>query len=136
MLRRRRRSIRSYSPQSFTASKLRDAAKVESEAGGRPSLIVIEGLDCEAIERDEFDDIKALAVELAAEVWVSAASAEESPGEIPAWLDRFGSAASVVLALAPNGDSVALRALKDHDNPDLEALHVALDPATLLLVRK
>lgn len=132
----RRRSIRAYASQNFTASKLRDAAKVESEAGGRPSLIVIEGLDCETLERDEFDDIKALAVELAAEVWVSAASVEESPQAIPAWIDRFGSAASVVLALAPNGDSVALRALKDHDNPDLEALHVALDPATLLLVRK
>jgi len=30
---------------------------------------------------------------------------------------------------------VALRALKDHDNPDLTALHVALDPRTLLLIR-
>ena len=42
---------------------------------------------------------------------------------------------SVILALVPAGESVALRALKDHDNPDLEALHVALDPTTLLLVR-
>jgi hypothetical protein len=30
---------------------------------------------------------------------------------------------------------VALRALKDHDNPDLSDLHVALDPNTLLLKR-
>jgi len=30
---------------------------------------------------------------------------------------------------------VELRALKDHDNDDLSALHVALDPRTLLLVR-
>ena len=28
-----------------------------------------------------------------------------------------------------------LRALKDHDNPDVTALHVALDPKSLLLVR-
>ena len=28
-----------------------------------------------------------------------------------------------------------LRALKDHDNPDLTDLHVAIDPKTLLLTR-
>ena len=42
---------------------------------------------------------------------------------------------SVVLALEPGDGTVVLRALKDHDNPDLSALHVALDPRTLLLVR-
>jgi hypothetical protein len=42
---------------------------------------------------------------------------------------------SVVLALEPGGDTVVLRALKDHDNPDLTNLHVALDPKTLLLTR-
>jgi len=42
----------------------------------------------------------------------------------------------VVLALEPGVESVALCALKDHDNPDVSALHVALDPRTLLLIRK
>jgi len=41
----------------------------------------------------------------------------------------------VILALEPGEEAVALRALKDHDNPDLTALHVALDPRTLLLIR-
>ena len=41
---------------------------------------------------------------------------------------------------APGADlpvegEVQLRALKDHDNPDLSELHVALDSRTLLLVR-
>jgi hypothetical protein len=41
-----------------------------------------------------------------------------------------------VLALEPaRGGNLALRALKDHDNEDLSALHVALDPQSLLLVR-
>jgi len=131
----RLRSIRVYPPQYFSASKLRDAVKLEGETEGWPSLIVLEGLDCETLDREELDDFKALAGEFAAEVWISAASPEEAPGEIPRWIDRFGEAVSVVLALAPTGESIALRALKDHDNPDLEALHVALDPTTLLLVR-
>ena len=45
--------------------------------------------------------------------------------------DLFG----VILALEPGTTTVALRALKDHGNPDVAALHVALDPRTLLLVR-
>ena len=42
---------------------------------------------------------------------------------------------SVVLALEPKGDEVTLRALKDHENEDLQNLRVSLDPNTLLLVR-
>jgi hypothetical protein len=41
----------------------------------------------------------------------------------------------VILALEPDHDGVALRALKDHENPDASALRVALDPRTLLLKR-
>ena len=37
--------------------------------------------------------------------------------------------------LEPGDEEVQLRALKDHDNPDLSELHVALDSRTLLLVR-
>ena len=33
------------------------------------------------------------------------------------------------------GDEVTLRAIKDHENEDLQDLHVGLDPRTLLLVR-
>ena len=42
---------------------------------------------------------------------------------------------ALILALEPDTDSVALRALKDHENPDTTALRVALDPRTLLLKR-
>jgi hypothetical protein len=131
----RLRSIRVYPPNTLTASKLRDAVKLEVETGAKPSLIVVEGLDCASLAREELADVKALAGELAAEVWISESSREEAPREIPAYLRRLDSLVSVVLALEPAERTVALRALKDHDNPDLENLHVALDPHTLLLVR-
>ncbi len=41
----------------------------------------------------------------------------------------------MILVLEPGSESVKLRALKDHDNPDVTNLHVALDPKTLLLTR-
>ena len=131
----RRRSIRVYPQNALSASKLRDAVKLEAEAGARPSLLVLEGLNCESLPEDDMRDIKALAEELAAEVWVEAHTSEEGPGEVPASIARFGDLVSVVLTLEPGDDAVALRALKDHDNPDVEALHVALDPRSLLLVR-
>lgn len=130
-----RRSIRVYPPNAMTASKLRDAVKLEVDAGSHPSLIVLEGLDCETVQREEIEELRDLAAELPAEVWISAPLKEEGPAEPPEWLARLESAVSVVLTLEPHRDTVALRAIKDHDNQDLTQLHVALDPRTLLLVR-
>jgi len=131
----RRRSIRVYPQGSFTASKLRDAVKLEIEAGGQPSLLILEGVDVAKMLEEEMRDLVALAAELAAEVWLEAQASEERPGKLPSEVARFGDLVSVVLTLEPGETAVALRALKDHDNPDFEALHVALDPKTLLLVR-
>ena len=129
------RSIRVYPRDVLTVAKLREAVKVESDAAGPPSLIVIEGVQFETSSRQEFVDLKALAQELAAEVWLSVSSQEERIPELPPAVENIDDLVSVILALEPGNDAVALRALKDHDNPDLSELHVALDPRTLLLTR-
>jgi hypothetical protein len=54
---------------------------------------------------------------------------------IPESIARLDDLVSVIVALEPSEDAVALRALKDHENPDASDLHVALDPRTLLLKR-
>jgi hypothetical protein len=134
----RRRSIRAYPPTDFTTAKLREAVKLESDAGRKPTLILLEGLDLEGIERDDLLDMRALAQELAGEVWFSVPAEGEQVDGLPEAVRRFREYLGVILALEPaaDGESVALRALKDHDNPDLSALHVALDPHTLLLTRQ
>jgi hypothetical protein len=131
----RHRSIRVYPPNGLTAAKLRDAVKLESEAGNRPSLIVLEGLDMATLAQSDVQDLKALERELEAEVWLESSTEEQQDIRVPAPIDAFGDLVSVVLALEPGERSVQLRALKDHDNPDVSDLHVALDPRTLLLVR-
>lgn len=131
----RRRSIRVYPRGGLSASKLRDAVKLEVEAGAKPSLLILEGLELDGWPEDELRDLVGLARELAAEVWLEAPSSEEGPATVPSAVARYGELVSVILALEPGDGTVALRALKDRDNPDLEALHVALDPKTLLLVR-
>jgi hypothetical protein len=131
----RRRSIRVYTAPSFSAEKLREAVKLEIEAGQKPSLVIIEGEDFDSAQREDFEDFKALAEELAAEIWLSAQCKEEQTVTIPESIARLEDLVSVIVGLEPGEDAVALRALKDHDNPDIADLHVALDPRTLLLKR-
>jgi len=132
----RRRDIRVYPDNTFTAAKLREAVKLEIEAGQKPTLVIIEGEDFDSAERQDFEDFKSLAEELAAEFWLSAQCRNETGVVVPESIVRLDDLVSVIVALEPAGDgAVALRALKDHDNPDLSELHVALDPNTLLLKR-
>jgi hypothetical protein len=131
----RNRSIRVYPKNALTPAKLREAVKVESETSGQPSMLLIEGLDFETTSRQDLADFKALAGELAAEVWMSVSYSKEQIVQLPASVERVEDMVSVALALEPGDDAVLLRALKDHDNPDLTELHVALDPKTLLLTR-
>jgi hypothetical protein len=132
------RSIRAYPPTAFTASKLREAVKVDSEAGTRPTLLVLEGVDLDTLPREDLLDLQALAQELAAEMWLSVSLAGERAQGLPEEVGRIEDILSVILALEPaqaGQDAIVLRALKDHGNPDVSDLHVALDPKTLLLIR-
>lgn len=131
----RRRSIRVYPPDSLTTAKLRDAVKLESQADASPSLIVLEGLELASLARSDVEDLKALAAELPAEIWLESTTSEERDIRVPDAVASLGDLVSVILALEPTNGEVQLRALKDHDNPDVSDLHVALDPRTLLLVR-
>jgi len=131
----RHRSIRVYPPNELTTAKLRDAVKLETEMDNKPSLIVLEGMDLSTLAQSDVQDLKALAKELDAEVWLESSTEEQQDIEVPAAVAAFGDLISVILALEPGERTVKLRALKDHDNPNLADLHVALDPRTLLLVR-
>lgn len=131
----RNRSIRVYPPNSLSAARLRDAVKLEREAGGSPSLLVLEGVDLAAFGRADVEDLRALAQELDAEVWLESASSDERVVRIPPQVAAVQDLLAVILALEPTDDSVRLRALKDHDSKNLSDLHVALDPKSLLLKR-
>jgi archaellum biogenesis ATPase FlaH len=134
----RQYSIRSYQPRDFSVTKLDQAVEQEREMGHKLSLVVIEGVDLGETEHQELAQLRELARDLGAEVWLSVASAEERVMESPAVVKRFDDLLSVVLALEPpeaGRDTLSLRALRGHDDADLTELRVALDPRTLLLVR-
>ncbi len=129
------RAIRAYPTASFNAAKLREAIAVSEQTGGKPAMVIVEGYDVARATLAELDALAGIASEVPAELWLSATCPGERvpglPKELAGVRDRF----AVILALEPGAGSVALRALKDHDNPNIEALRVALDPKTLLLKR-
>ena len=131
----RHRSIRVYPPNTLTPAKLRDAVKLEREAGNPPSLIVLEGLDLAQQTRADVEDLRSLAHELTAEIWLESTCDHERSVTLPSGIQPFEDLVSVILALEPGEDAVHLRAIKDHANPDVSDLRVSLDPRTLLLVR-
>jgi hypothetical protein len=131
----RLRSIRAYPAGRFDASKLREAIKIDEETGSKPALVILEGFDLERAPENEVTDLRAIAQEIQAEVWVSVACRNEHIREAPPEVARLAHLFGVILALEPGNAAVTLRALKDHDNPDVEDLHVSLDPHTLLLIR-
>jgi hypothetical protein len=132
----RRRSIRVYPPNTLTPAKLRDAVKLEREAGSAPTLIVLEGLDCAHLTRADAEDLRSLAREIGAEIWLESSSEQERSVAVSPGIRSFEELVSVILALEPGDEVVNLRVIKDHANPDVSQLRVSLDPKTLLLVRR
>ncbi len=129
------RRIRAYPPDSFDAKRLREALALEAEAGSRPALVVVDGLDPASARPDAVRAWAELAKQAELEIWISASLDQERIEAVPASLRGVESCFGVILALEPAPGAVALRALKDHDNPNVSDLHVSLDPKTLLLVR-
>lgn len=129
----RHRSIRVYASEGFHVGKLREALELEAEAGKKPAMVIVDG--AEALAATDVKALRELASEHDIQLWLAVALAEEQVGGLPDRLAEAEAQVGVVLALEPGTDAVVLRAVKDHDNPDVSALHVALDPRSLLLIR-
>lgn len=129
------RRIRVYPAREFSAQRLAEAVELETETGARPTLILMDGLEATSLDVKTLEEIRALSGQLAAETWFTIQADSERIEGLPRdWLG-LAEALNVILALEPAGDVVHFRALKDHDNPDVQSLRLGLDPQTLLLIR-
>jgi hypothetical protein len=104
-----------------------------------PACLIIEGFAFEKATLADIEALRKLAVDFNAELWMSAVThrgvAADALG-IPEPLTKFASAIAVIVQMADDSGSVKLSLLKDHDNPDVAKLTLALDPSTMLLVKK
>ncbi|RPJ44004.1 MAG: hypothetical protein EHM19_07505 [Candidatus Latescibacterota bacterium] len=133
----RARHIHSYQPGSFTPAKMcAEARFLRAHADFVPNTVVVDNFPFESASDEDLQTVVSLARELDAELWLSALSHRDTPTRTAGFPDpvvRFERFISVKLYLDSVGDSIRLRLLKDHENPDPGHLALELDPRTLLL---
>jgi len=136
----RNRMIHTYAGKSFTIPKLRHSINFLKEyARFDPECLILEGFD---FERGTLEDMKAfqqLAGDFNVEMWMSAVTHRGVPASergIPEPVAKCASAIAVIVQMTDSSDGVHLSLLKDHDNPDVAKLTLALDPSTMLLVKE
>lgn len=134
----RNRHIHSYQGTEFTPSRLEETLSfLRSERDFVPVALVLEGYNFEAASAEELAELRRIAGEADAEMWLSAVThrdAARSEVGVPEPVARHAGSLDVILSLAHDGEAVQLGLLKDHGNPRVSELKLALDPRTMLLV--
>ena len=136
----RNRILHTYAGKSFTIHKLRHSINFLKEyAHFDPECVVLEGFDFERATLPDLEAFRELAGSFNVEFWMSAVThrgvAADAHG-IPESLAKLAPAISVIVQMSDDRSGVQLALLKDHDNPDVAKLTLALDPETMLLVKK
>ncbi len=136
----RNRIIHTYAGKSFTIHKLRHSINFLKEyVHFDPACLVLEGFDFERATLPDLEALRQLAAEFNLEMWMSAVTHRGIPLNehgIPEPLAKLVPAIAVIVQMADDRDGVQLSLLKDHDNPNVAKLTLALDPSTMLLVKK
>jgi len=136
----RNRMIHTYKGKSFTIDKLRHSINFLKEyAQFSPACLILEGIDFERATLSEMTAFRQLAGEFNVEMWMSAVTHRGVPLDqhgIPEPVAKLSTSIAVIVQMADDNDGVQVSLLKDHDNPDVAKLALALDPSTMLLVKK
>lgn len=136
----RSRMIHTFRGVEFTPEHLERETRICGKADGfefRPEVVIVDGFDFAKADETALTAMKEYAQRHDVELWLSALSHRSdpttSPQGIPNPVGRFEAWLSVIVLLEPQERAVLLRLLKDHENPNVEDLHLRLDPKTLLL---
>ena len=136
----RSRRIHCYLGGTFNIDKLRGALEFMREHGDyRPVAVMIDGYPFEQASSEQMSALRAIAAEADAELWMTAVTHRESVMSehgVPEPIAHLENDVDVILRMAHDSKAVHVSLLKDHDNPDVSNLKLALDPTTLLLVRE
>lgn len=136
----RNRIIHTYAGKSFTIPKLRHSISFLREyAHFDAACLILEGFDFNRATLEDMEAFRQLAREFEFEMWMSAVTHRGAPSNehgIPEPLAKLASAIAVIVQMADQNNCVQLSLLKDHDNPNVAKLTLALDPETMLLVKK
>jgi hypothetical protein len=131
--------IHTHAGKSFTVDKLRHSIQFLKEyAQFEPVCLIIQGFEFTGATPDDMEGFRQLAREFNVEMWMSALTHRgiSLNDGIPEPVANVASAISVIVQMTDDDGKVQISLLKDHDNPNVAKLALALDPATMLLVKK
>jgi hypothetical protein len=136
----RNRIIHTYVGKAFTIPKLRHSINFLKEyAHFDPVCLILEGFDFERATIEDLNAFQQLATDFNVEMWMSAVThrgVRSNDSGIPEPLAKFASTIAVIVQMSDQSDGVHLSLLKDHENPNVATLTLALDPSTMLIVKK
>lgn len=131
------RHIKAYLKDTFSMEHLRaHIAMLREMMGFVPVAIVMDGFDFSTATVEDLRELRAIAESLKAELWMSAHTHRTDPRDehgIPEPVAHLAKELAVIVYMAHDGKAVQLSVLKDHDNPDVSQLSLAIDPTTMLL---
>jgi hypothetical protein len=135
----RRRHIHTYMGSSFSVKRVRDTLEMlVNEMEYRPGVLIVDRLELESIPHEQLQELKQLATEFEAELWMSCRThrdgPEPKPGHLPPPAEGFEDIVDLAFALLPEEREIGLHVLKDRDEILNQALPIKLDPTTLMLV--
>ena len=133
-----KRFILHYRQTDVQFSKIRgDILQICQSMDFCPQTIIVDGFQFDRATIDELAQWKKLAEEREIEIWFSATLHRENLNlderGVPAPVNRFYDAFSVVIWLQPEGEQVDFRLLKNHETLKTQDLLLKLDPKTLLI---
>ena len=136
----RNRIIHTYAGKSFTIHKLRHSINfLRDYVHFDPTCLILQGFDFERATLADLEAFRELAAEFNVEMWMSAMTHRGVPSNehgVPEHIAKLAPAIAVIVQMSDHSDGVHLSLLKDHDNPNVAKLTLALDPSTMLLVKK
>jgi hypothetical protein len=132
------RFIRSLNGRGLDLSQFESSLQMLSrDVGFRPDVVLVDGYPFDEASPEDVRGLRDLVREHGAELWMTQRlKAEDEQAdwhELPGCVARLAEVVSVCLLLQPVADSIRIRLLKDHDNPDVEDLSLDLDPKTFLV---
>jgi hypothetical protein len=134
------RNIHTFLGQSFSVKRLKEAIGLLKEYGQFvPEAIMLDGFDFEKATVEGILELRQVARDLNAEMWMTAVMHRDAIRDargIPEPLSRVAEAVSVIVSLKGDGKVVHISLLKDHENPDVSTLSIALNPTTMLLMQE
>lgn len=137
----RSRIIHTYRGIEFSTAKLdHDTRFYKAHLDFQPEVVIVDGYDLSGADEAELAALKDYARTHNVELWLTALTHREDPAVnsrgVPSRVARFDAWIAVMVRLEPTEKDVCLRLLKDHENQNVEELHLHLDPRTLLLLKE